>query len=63
MPNWCKGNIGFRGKMEDILKLIKEQFLFCKIRWNEKTKQFYTEKKAKQCRNGRRLSNLCDDAL
>ena len=45
MPNWCKCNIRFRGKMEDILRLIKENFIFCKIRWNEKTKQTYTEAK------------------
>ena len=45
MPNWCVGNIRFRGKMEDILKLIKEQILFCKIRYNERTKQTYTEEK------------------
>jgi hypothetical protein len=31
--------------MEDILKLIKEQFLFCKIRWNEETRQSHTELK------------------
>jgi len=45
MPNWCEGNIRFRGKMEDIINLIKENFIFCKVRWNKETKQSYTEEK------------------
>ena len=30
MPNWCEGNIRFRGKIDDILKLLRERFIFCK---------------------------------
>lgn len=29
MPNWCAGNIRFRGKMEDILKLLGEKLRYC----------------------------------
>lgn len=29
MPNWCEGNIRFRGNMSDILKCIGEIFEFC----------------------------------
>lgn len=47
MPNWCEGNIRFRGKMEDIVKLLKENLLFCKISLNKETRETYTEEK--QC--------------
>lgn len=29
MPNWCAGNIRFRGKMDDILKLLSEKLRYC----------------------------------
>ena len=29
MPNWCSGNIRFRGKMDDILKLLREKIRYC----------------------------------
>ena len=29
MPNWCSGNIRFRGKMDDILKLLRERVRYC----------------------------------
>lgn len=28
MPNWCSGNIRFRGKMDDILKLLREECMY-----------------------------------
>ena len=48
MPNWCEGNIRFRGKMRDILKLIENQFMFCKVYVKPVDKysgQSYTEEK------------------
>lgn len=45
MPNWCSGNIRFKGKMEDILKLIKERFIFCKLVWDRDKKTMSTEQK------------------
>ena len=30
MPNWCAGNIRFRGKLNDILNLLKEKMLYCR---------------------------------
>lgn len=29
MPNWCAGNIRFRGKMDDIIKLLSNVMVFC----------------------------------
>lgn len=37
MPNWCSGNIRFRGKMNDILKLLRENVVFCRIGDNRET--------------------------
>lgn len=34
MPNWCCGNIRFRGKWDDIIKLISETFEFCSYSGN-----------------------------
>ncbi len=29
MPNWCAGNIRFRGKKEDIKRFLEENIIFC----------------------------------
>ena len=29
MPNWCSGNIRFRGSKENILNLLKNEIIFC----------------------------------
>lgn len=29
MPNWCTGNIRFRGKIDNILNLLKNSFIYC----------------------------------
>lgn len=29
MPNWCEGNIRFRGKLEDILRMLKNELKYC----------------------------------
>lgn len=34
MPNWVKGNIRFRGKTEDILEFLKNEFVFIGVRPN-----------------------------
>lgn len=31
MPNWCAGNIRFRGKKEDIVKLLENEVEYCKV--------------------------------
>lgn len=30
MPNWCGGNIRFRGKKEDIIKLLENEIKYCR---------------------------------
>lgn len=30
MPNWCKGNIRFCGKLNDIIKLLENEIVYCK---------------------------------
>lgn len=31
MPNWCAGNIRFRGKKEDIVKLLENEVEYCTV--------------------------------
>ena len=31
MPNWCSGNIRFRGKKEDIIKLLENEIRYCHV--------------------------------
>lgn len=36
MPNWCSGNIRFRGKKDDVIKLLKENIIYCKYQTSDK---------------------------
>lgn len=31
MPNWCEGNIRFRGNIDDVIKLLSENILVCRF--------------------------------
>lgn len=37
MPNWCSGNIRFRGKMDDILRLLRQKLVYCRYTDNHET--------------------------
>lgn len=37
MPNWCSGNIRFRGKLDDILELLRQNLMYCRYTDNHET--------------------------
>ena len=48
MPNWCEGNIRFRGKRENIINLLLNELEFCgnekaKVIYNDEDSEIYTE--------------------